>query len=148
MSSSIDLDDETFHKGKEEQDLEKRLEKSLKIQERINMLLKKRISKQQRKLREKSGKLSLISANSPASENSSPQVKEQLEYGCKILPQKDSETHSSAAETNSLDCKSLTKTPDKNKVVMKDSDLFGIGKQPSPQKESPPKDQPMAKIDV
>ena len=47
MSSSIDLGDETFHKEKEEQDLEKRLEKSLKIQERINVLLKKRIIKQQ-----------------------------------------------------------------------------------------------------
>ena len=109
------------------------------------MLLKKRIIKQQQKLREKSGKLSLISAKYPASENSSPAVKEQLEYGCEILPQRDSETHSSAAETNSLENKSLTKTLTKNKVALKDSDLFG--KQPSPQKESPPKELPMAKIE-
>ena len=122
------------------------MEKSLKIQERINSLLKKRIIKQQRKLREKSGKLSLNSANYPASEHCSPVVKVQLEDGCKILPTRDLENHSSAAETNSLDGKSLTKTPTKNKVEMTSSDLFG--KQPSPQKESPLKDLPMAKIDV
>ena len=42
----MDLESQNLFQNKEEQELEKRLEKSIKIQERINALLKKRIIKQ------------------------------------------------------------------------------------------------------
>ena len=42
----MDLESQIMFQDKEERELEKRLEKSLKIQERINALLKKRILKQ------------------------------------------------------------------------------------------------------
>ena len=42
----MDLESQILFQDKEERELEKRLEKSLKIQERINALLKKRILKQ------------------------------------------------------------------------------------------------------
>ena len=42
----MDLDSQILAQDKDEQELEKRLEKSIKIQERINALLKKRIIKQ------------------------------------------------------------------------------------------------------
>ena len=42
----MDLESQILLQDKDERELEKRLEKSLKIQERINALLKKRILKQ------------------------------------------------------------------------------------------------------
>ena len=45
ICSTIDLDSGTFHSDKKEKEMEQRLERSIKMQEKINTLLKRRIIK-------------------------------------------------------------------------------------------------------
>ena len=45
ICSTIDLDSGTFHSVKKEKEMEQRLERSIKMQEKINTLLKRRIIK-------------------------------------------------------------------------------------------------------